>query len=38
MARKLDFDLFVAGKTGTFKGINWHWVLTMFELFSAYLM
>jgi len=22
MARKLDFDLFVAGKTGTFKGIS----------------
>ena len=29
MARKQDFDLFVAGKPGSFKGINKHLVVTM---------
>jgi hypothetical protein len=37
MARKQDFDLFLAGKTASFKGINRHLVLTMFE-FPACLM
>jgi hypothetical protein len=37
MARKQGFDLFVAGKTGSYKSINRHLVLNMFEL-PAYLM
>ena len=37
MVRKQDFDMFVAGKTASFKGIDRHLVLTVFE-FPAYLM
>jgi len=36
MARKQDFALFVAGRPGSFKGINKHLVVTMFD-FPAYL-
>jgi len=36
MARKKDFALFVAGKPRSFKGINKHLVITMFD-FPAYL-